>query len=278
MKRFLKLFVNALAVAMLMVASLGLIACAEDEKTVTVELDLAIYNTAENTYYDETTLTVTLYSEYAPKTVESIVSYIKDGYYDDAIFYGLDSNKIMVGDLKMNESGEIYQNAVKPTIAPEFEGGVHFVEDSDLKASEGSIGLYRDWFVRNGHKDNTSVDTGRATWFMPTADISDYNGWFCIFASIDMEDETNKQTMEYLKSAVIDNADTYEVYYTGEYDAEKDAENNGLTFNCEEEVPSSVTVFEPKGEQYASYKQHQIKVAKGASNTCGAKIVSAKII
>ncbi len=277
MKRLIKLMVNLVAIAMLSVACFSLIGCSKTE-TVTVKLNLAIYNSAENSYYDEedTTLTLTLYSDYAEETVKAIVSYIEEGYYDDAIFYGMDSNKIMVGDLKMNASGEIYQNELKPTLIPEFERG--YVQGSDLLVKEGSIGLWRTWNEKDGHTTSTSLDTGRATWFMPTSEITGYNEWFCIFATMDLTDETNLNTITYLKEAVNGaDAETYYIYYTGEYGAD-DLLNNGLDFHCEEEAPDEDVAFEPKGEQYVCYKQQQIKVAKGAGNTCGARIKSAEII
>ncbi len=275
MKRFIKLMVTLLAVVTMLVSSLGLVACSDD-KTVTVELNLAIYNYEESTNYEDTTLTVTLHREYAPETVDAIVSYLEEGYYNDAIFYGMDGNQIMVGDLKMDAEGNIYQNAVKPTLKPEFERGA--VRGSDLKVEEGSIVLWRTWFEKDSHSTNNSLDTGRATWMLPTSAIAGFDEWMCVFATIDLEDSDNANTIANLKSALNDNSDTYEIYYTGEYDAEKDDENNGLTFNCKEEVPEGTTVFEPEGEQYECYKQQQIKVAKGAGNTCGAKIVSAKIV
>ncbi len=274
MKALKKLLVNILAVAMLFVASVSLIGCSS--KTVTVELELAIYNNAEHEYYEDTTLTITLEREYAPETVDAIVSYLEEGYYNDAIFYGVDSDKIMVGDLKMDANGKIVQNTVKPTLKPEFERGA--VSGSDLKLEKGSIGLFRTWYERDGYSVSNSLDTGRATWLMPTSALTDYDDWFCVFATIDLDDDTNKQTIDYLKDAIKNDAETYEIYYTGEYDATKDDENNGLTFHCEEEVDDGVKVFEPKGEQYYCYAQQQIKVVKGAGNICGARIVSATVI
>ena len=279
MKRITKLLVNLLSFAMLIVACCGLFGCSKDVSSVKLELNLAIYNTAEGGYYEDTTLTLTLYKEYAPETVSAIISYVNEGYYNDTFFYSAGGNRIMVGDLKMNDVGEVYQNQVKPTLKPEFERGA--VTGSDLKVKEGSVGIWRTWFVQNSHADNTSLDTGRATMFFPTATVADYDGWFCLFATLDTTDSTNATTLTYLKSA-LENGDEYNVFYTledgAEYDATKDEENNGLTFNCMEEIPEDTVVFDPKGEQYSCYKQNTIKIAKGLGNTCGARIVSAKVI
>ena len=53
-----------------------------------------------------------------------MIKYINDGYYNDAIFYGEKfGDKLFVGDLKMDENGNIYQNEIMPTIEGEFEKG-----------------------------------------------------------------------------------------------------------------------------------------------------------
>ncbi len=277
MKKFLRLFVNLTAIVMLTLACVGLFGCSKSD-IVKVELQLSIYNSAENKYYDQedTTLTIELYRHYAEETVDAILGYIEDGYYDDAIFYGLDSNKIMLGDLKMNASGEIYQNELMPTLTPEFERGA--VQGSDLTVKEGSIGLWRTWPTNSDYKTSNMLDSGRATWFMPTSEISAYNDYFCVFAVMDMDDADNSTTWGYLKAALTDNADTYYVYYTGSYDKDSEERDGGLLFHCEDEQPDEDSVFKPEGAQPDCYKSHQIKVAKGVGNTCGAKIVSAKII
>ncbi len=274
MKRLLKLFVNLTAVAMLMVACMGLFACDKPD-IVKVELQLSIYNNAESKYYDseDTTLTISLYRDYAEETVNNILSYIEEGYYNDAIFYGMDGNKIMVGDLKMNASGLIEKNAVKPNVKPEFEYGA--VKGSDLNVEEGSIGLWRTWPTNESYTTSNLQDSGSATWFMPTSEISSYQGYFCVFAVIDMDDSANSTTWGYLKSA-LENTDTYHVYYTGSYDESSEQADKGLEFNCEEELAEDY--YKPEKDVPACYKNYQIKVAKGAGNACGAKIVSAKIV
>ncbi len=277
MKKLLRLFVNLMAVIMLSVACFSLVGCGGD--VVKVELQLEIYNYADSTTYDkeDTKLTIELYRHLAPDTVNAIIGYIQDGYYDNAIFYGYESNKIMVGDLKMNDAGDIYQNELMPTVDGEFEAGS--VKGSDLKVKEGSIALWRTWYECDSYSITKNQDTGRATWFMPTTELSSYQDYFCVFAVIDLENEANNTTWEYIKTAINDNSESYQVYYTGEYNSDDSVLNNGLTFNCEQEVPDNVTPFAPEGDQFVCYKQHQIKVAMGVnSSSCGAKIVSAKVI
>ncbi len=280
MKRFTKIFVNLLAVSMLFATCLGLFGCNNAEK-IKVELQLSVYNYQEEKFYDaeDTVLTIELYRHLAPTTVDKMVEYIKDGYYNDVIFYGYEGNKIMFGDLKMNDSGEIYQNDIKPQIEGEFANGGTI--GSDLMVEKGNIALWRTWFAGDGYTVSKNQDTGRATWFMPTTDISSYNDYFCVFAVIDMKNEINANTWEYINSAINSNSETYEVYYTGTYDESKADQNNGLIFNCEmgEATVDEDEIFSPEGDQFACYAKHDIKIAKGTSSIpCGAKIVSAKIV
>ena len=282
MKRIKRLFINFVAVVMLVAACFSLTAC-KDVRTM--ELSIEVYDYSENTS-KTVTMTVDLYAHLAPETVNAIEKYVKDGYYDGAIFYQLDgyTSQIMVGDLK-EKDGEIVQNAIKPELPGEFTHGG--TVGSNLVSKKGSIGLWRDWFAYDGtYKSNNGLDSGRATWFIPTAatEMTDYTDWFCVFAQIDLENTDNLDALNLIANAYNSTADIheYEVYYTGEYDAQKKDDNFGLTFNCDLEVlfdeEEIEGLFEAEGAEYASYNHHTIKVAKTADDdTFAAKIISAKM-
>jgi hypothetical protein len=130
------------------------------------------------------------------------------------------------------------------------------------------------------------LDSGRATWYIPTstAEITEYADWFCVFAQIDLTKTANADALNLINNAYSSTAEVseYEVYYTGEYDADKKDANYGLTFNCELEVLFNADevegLFEAEGAEYASYNHHTIKVAKTADDdTFAAKIISAKM-
>ena len=285
MKKITKIMVNLLVAILLATTCFGLVGCSKED-IKTVELTVSVFNYETNTWYDEdeTKITIDLYRHLAPNTVDAIVSYVEEGYYDDTLFYtmGGSLNKIMVGDLKVNDRGDIVQNAIKPQIQGEFEHGGTI--GSNLSVAKGNVALWRTWNAHdNSYNTSRDVHTGRATWFMPTEAISSYDGWFCVFAVIDMEKTENANTWEYVKNAVTKDANTeeYTVYYTGEYDSEKPDENHGLTFNCEDDVNlSSVSdLFKAETEEYVCYNNYKIKVANaGTGRNYGAKIVSAKII
>ena len=263
MKRNIKIFVNLLALVMITLACLSFSACREDIKQI--ELKLAVYNYTTNTE-EELTLKVDLYRHLAPTTVDAIVDYVEGGYYNDAIFYKIDesgrSSQIMLGDLKMNAEGQIYQNNIKPEIKGEFEAGGTI--GSNLVATKGAIGLWRTWTKLDGaYTTSTSTATGRSTWFIPTEAISGYDKYFCIFAQIDLTDAVNLATLDKVIASFADSTKctSYEVYYTGtDYNAEK--ENHGLTFHCEKDFDADEIedLFTAEGEQYVCYDHYTIKV------------------
>ena len=273
-------------VAVLLICTCFGFAGCSGEDIVKVELKISVFNNEDNEWYDEedTTLTIDLYRHLAPATVDAIVGYINEGYYDNAIFYGheKDDTKMFVGDLKMDENGRIYQNEIKPQIEGEFEHGG--TTGSNLDVTKGNVALWRTWYEQDGFSVSNNQHTGRATWFLPVNNIPTYQDWFCVYAVIDFSNETNANTWEYIKNAVMvsGNYETYELYYTGEYQATgKEDANYGLDFHCEKEVLAEHKdgVFNAEGAEYVLYNQQTIRVAEGKlGENCGAKIVSAKVV
>lgn len=225
MKTFKRIMFNVIAAVVLAMSAFCLTAC-EDIKTLQVKI-----RAEENEY----TLTVDLYRHLAPNTVDTIIDYVKEGYYNDALFYKMDgySSQLMVGDLK-EAGGEITLNANKPQIKGEFEN--NGVKGSNLKAASGYIGLWRSWYSHDGsyNLSSSARDSARATWFIPTGDISGYNGNFCIFAQYDSAKKDNAAALEAINGVFADSAkyESYTIYYTGTYDDKAVDNNFGLTFHC----------------------------------------------
>ena len=282
MKRFKKIFINVIAVVMLAVMSIGLTAC-EDIRTIKVTV--SVYDSGSSAMVEKV-LYVDMYRHLAPDTVDAIAAYVQDGYYNDAMFYINEnhSSQIMMGEYKY-DNGAIVKNAVKPAITGEFEKGGTI--GSNLVSEEGSIGLWRSW-VKNSNSYSVSDDardSGSSTWYMPTSSISGYNGWFCVFALVDLENEDNSATWELLKATLSgENASyvEYTVYYTGEYDEDRSfEENHGLTFNCVESDDFDLDAgeyFDAENGQYTCYNKYTLKVpvykVNNAVKGVGAKIVS----
>ena len=293
MKRFKKILVNVLATLLLVVGCFGLSACKED--IVKVKLNVSVYNYAEEDGAvigeQNLTLTVDLYRHVAKNTVNKMIGYINDGYYNNAVFYELESypNQIMLGDLVVKgTAGAPELNEIKPQISGEFEKGG--VSGSNLVAKKGSIGLWRTWtaYDNSYNESNQTMHSGRATWFLPTntasSTLSGYNGWFCIFAQFSLTGD-NEKAFELIQKALEENTTEYVVYYTGEYKENAPDENDGhgLEYHIveaddfkEDEIEG---LFEAKDAQQVCYNHHKVSVPTLASTgAVTAKITSAKVV
>lgn len=263
MKRISKILVKAVALVLLAVACLSSVAC-KDVRSATLTVSYFDNGASQEKEID---FSLDLYRSFAPETVDAMLSYIKDGYYDGCVFYktATESNLLKVGDLKMVD-GQIVKNDIKPTIDGEFENGK--IKGSNLQNKKGSIGLWRSWTEHDGnHMTSTSTDTGRSTWFMPLTEspISTYEGWFCVFAQIDLEAEGAADAFSSI-DALFEDEDCYVeyvIYYTGEYDETKVDEDYGLEFHAElaYEFDENTTVFEAEGDQLVCYNKTTIRVA-----------------
>lgn len=239
MKRFKKILINLVASIMLIASCFGLTACTED--ITQIKVNVSVYNFTESEEngtvgFKDVTLTVDLYGHFAPNTVNTIVSYIKKGYYNDTVFYQSKklSNQIMLGDFVADNGTIKGQTEVMPQIKGEFKHGG--TSGSNLVAKKGVIGLWRTWYAYDGtyNVSNSAMNSGRATWFIPTSEmqatLSSYNDWFCLFACFDVENADNIKAFNLIQSSIEDSSATeYVVYYTGTYDSTKPNENFGLT-------------------------------------------------
>ncbi len=286
MKRRLKLFVNLLAVIIGLSCCFAFTGCREDIKTL--EISVGVYNYEEKEEYEDVKLTVKLYRHLAPQTVDAILSYAKNGYYENTTFYKMSdyNSQIMVGDIVLFQE-RLELLAPKPQIEGEFEKGA--VKGSNLVNQKGSIGLWRTWCAQDasGSKYNASngFNSGRATWYIPTEDINAYNGLFCVFATIDLTSEANTNALNYISEA-LENTTSYVIFYQGEYDSAKADQNYGLSFNSmtstefnqltDEEI-EALNIFEAKDNEYVCYNKTTILVPTFTDGATGAYIKSIKV-
>ncbi len=287
MKALKKTFVLVISLLMTFSVCFSMTACAKDDIRH-IELTVQVYDYENDKMYEteEVTLTLDLYRHFAPQTVDAIIEYVQDGYYDNAIFYQLSdySGQIMFGDLKYSD-GVVTKNALMPTIDGEFANGM--TEGSTLVNKKGSVGLWRTWNAHDGNynRSSTNTDSGRATWFIPTETKTSYNGWFCVFAQIDLNDESNSTALNAISKAFTTSGEyvNYVIYYTGEYDAQNPDSNDGhgLTFHCvkEDYLDEDLDIFEAKDSELVCYNKQVIRVpVTGPSGEIGAKVVSVKVI
>ena len=192
----------------------------------------------------------------------------------------------MLGEFKLVD-GVLTQNVKKDGKLPaemygEFEKNGTI--GSNLTNTAGAIGLWRSWYEENDlnyQNSSESMNSARGVWYMPTTDITAYNGYFCIFAKFSVSD--NASAFDALSNAFAsaDDYTSYIIYYTGEYDGAKENEDYGLTFHSitKEEYDkldktttngkvtinnadgSKTEVFYAEGEQLESYNLHTVKVS-----------------
>ena len=285
MKRFIKIMVNALACVLAAVCCLSFTACEDIKK---MEWNVSVYDTTDKRV-EATTMSIDLYRHVAPETVDSVMASVRNGYYDNTFFYmfeasGEGTSQIMIGNLKYVD-GQIVQNEIDaPTIKGEFES--NGVTASNLKNERGSIGIWRSWYASDTNTYKTSSDarnSGSATLFMPTAGLTNYDGYFAVFAKYDYADDTeNNDALNNLIS-IFGNAENYEnyvVYYTGTYS--EAGKNNGLEFHCvtraEYETAGEIEgLFEAEGQQLVCYNPHVIKVPVVNKNNASKKAIGAII-
>ncbi len=272
MKRLSKIFVNLFAVLMLTVACFSAVGCVE--RITKLNVKVQVYNSAESKM-EEVTLKVKLYGHLAENTVNSILDRVNGGYYNDAVFYKnqSQSNQIMLGDI-VEKDGAIALNSIKaPAIGGEFERAG--VVGSNLKNVKGAIGLWRSWYEKDSYStSDDAMHSGEATWYMPTESITGYDGWFCVFAMLDMDDQDTADAFELIISALDGDTEDYQVYYTGEYDSEKADEDYGLTVNLvASDLFDEEDYFEPEGAQLVKYQKRTVNVPVN-EGVASAKVLS----
>ena len=284
MNKLKKLFISAVAILLSFVCVFGLTACVEDIDEV--DLTISLYS-FEDEEAEEYTFEIELYRHLAPKTVDAIVNYLKDGYYNDTIFYKISdyNSQIMVGDLKYNpdliENEGFYLNDKKATLTGEFKYGG--TTGSNLLNEKGSIGLWRTWAAQDSNYNlgSTGMHSGSATWFIPTYQIPTYNDYFCVFGKYDVDDEENDEMFTALTKLFSNSVyyKTYTIYYTGDYGTNGD----GLTFHCVKSEKfnknniDNLFETEENSSQYVCYNPYEIKVPVNGAGEIAAKIVSANV-
>lgn len=278
MKRLFKKLIGFIAVVVMAISSLTFTACSGNGTTL--EFTVKVYDSSVGKVVEKT-MDIDLYKSVAPKTVDAIVKYAKDGYYNGMTFYIMTSfdgssaysSQIMFGDLSYDAVNKVLALSdtfgEKPFLDGEYKNAGYI--GNNLKNEKGSIGLWRTWQKGDGDSYKTSnwSNTGKATWYIPTSTISDYDDSFCVFGKINLNDETTSNTWSKI-SAVCNNSSltkSFVIYYTGEYTADDAVVNNGLEFHClpteDFEALSEAEkdeVFVPEVGQYVKYAKTTVKI------------------
>ena len=281
MKKIFKVLVNVLALCLGVFAAFTMTAC-KDIKTV--EVKLSIYNYTDNAF-EEKTLTVDLYRHLAPKTVDNVLSAIKDGYYDGAVAYKNEgANYISLGEFKA-DGDSIVKQADRPTVEGEFKA--NGVDGSNLSNKKGYVGLWRSYTKDGGSftVSDSARNSGTAVWYMPTATKADMDGYFAVFGKFDLDSTANSEAFTMMQTVLTgSNYDSYEVFYTGE---SKDALTVHVIKTSELEIDENYdeaagsyggeTIYEAKGSDLASFDKHTVYMPKVENGAFAIVVKSVKI-
>ena len=298
MKKIFKFMVNFFACVMLALTATSFAACEDIKK---MEITVQLYNYSDSVFYEEkdVKITVDLYRHLAPKTVDYFTELADSGFYNGAVFYKISdrSSQINVGDFKFD--GETLSQNLLPDgktpseIYGEFEK--NGTTGSNLQNVKGSIGMWHSWYASSGSNTyKTSSDarnSGKGTFYIPTSSISSYDGYFCVFATIDTSITANATALSALSSVFESSArsSSYVVFFTGEYDENKPQENYGLTFNAvsesefdrgyssDEETYNGEKIFVAEGDQLVDYNRKTVYVPNVQNGSVAAVIKSVKI-
>lgn len=276
MKRLLKLVCCALSVFLLVATCFSLVACEDIKKA---EVTVSVYDASSNKQVEKT-VSVKLYRHLAPNTVDTIMEYAGKGYYDDLVFYKATSysTQVLVGGVKFADGQVVnYTADYVKKIDGEFKAAG--TVGSNLLNENGALGLWRTWYENGNYNKNgdAAFNSGEATLYMPTSTKSDYDGYFCVFGELDLDDEETSDAVSLVLNVLNNSAYTtsYTQYYTGEY--------GSLTYHCvpTDDFDSDTEVFEAKGDQFVSYNKTELKIPvaeiDGVANTVTAKIVKVTI-
>ncbi len=281
MKKHIRKLVNFIAIILVAVFCFSFTACDEANIT-TISVEIQVCDHEEGTS-ETKTINIDLYGHLAPKTVAQIVKYVKEGYYNNTVFY-VDterSEQLMLGMIKLDADGNYVVNELKPTIdVGEFKYGG--TTGSNLKHEKGAVGLWRSWGASDTYQSSNGFGTGRATMYMPmNSNLSGYDDYFCVFGKINLENSAT--TFEKLLNAFgSGNYEEYYMYYTGEFD--ENATNYGLQPHIitadeyselsTEEIEAIFDAEEGQNKQLVEFNKKKIRISKDLTNGAKSAVVN----
>lgn len=183
-----KFFIAFLTLIVATVSAFSFTAC---EKIGKLEFVISVYDVDEAKMVDKT-LTYNLHYSLAPNATAKIKELVKDGYFNDCVFYkqstsnGIStSSQLFFGGLKW-ENGEITQN--DPVAIADADFANNGTYGSNLTNSVGYIGLWRTWNVKQSYS-TSGFQNSYSTMYMPTSSIGSYDDYFCVFAKYSTSDD-----------------------------------------------------------------------------------------
>lgn len=214
MKKFV---IGILTFALSVFTLFSMTAC---DRIVKLTFSLTVYN-EDTSATEQKTLTFDMYENLADSAVAAVRDAVNNGSYDDCVFYKQNtdrgtsiSSQLMFGSLK--RSGSSYVKAEQAAV-PDAEFEKNGVTGSNLTNSVGYLGLWRSWTSTKGYT-TTGYRTSIASLYMPTSDISSYNGYFCVFAKYSAQEDLDLINDIIALFDSSENYTEYTCYYTANTD------------------------------------------------------------
>ncbi len=216
MKKFLITFLTLIVAV---VSAFSFTAC---EKIGKLEFVISVYDADEAKMVDKT-LTYNVHYSLAPNATAKIKELVKDGYFNDCVFYKQSTSngtsttsQLFFGGLN-RKNGEITQNT--SVTIPDADFKYNGTEGSNLTNSVGYIGLWKTWNTKKSYS-TSGQETTYSTMYMPTSSLSSYDGYFCVFAKY-----SSSEDLDLIKDiAKLFDTEDYVTEYTCYYSANDDGE------------------------------------------------------
>lgn len=183
-----KFFIAFLTLIVATVSAFSFTAC---EKIGKLEFVISVYDVDEAKMVDKT-LTYNLHYSLAPNATAKIKELVKEGYFNDCVFYkqstsnGIStSSQLFFGGLN-RKNGKITQN--DPIAIADADFANNGTYGTNLTNSVGYIGLWRTWNVKQSYS-TSGFQNSYSTMYMPTSSISSYDDYFCVFAEYSTSDD-----------------------------------------------------------------------------------------
>ncbi|MBO4594840.1 MAG: hypothetical protein J5697_03970 [Clostridia bacterium] len=117
-------------------------------------------------------------------------------------------------------------------------------------------------------KTDAGMNSGTAVWYMPTTTLSGYDGYFAVFAKIDMDNEANSSAFAAVQAIFSDtHYENYEVFYTGDsadaltvHVIKTDDLSSDAEYDATEGTYGGVKIYSATGADLVSLNRRTVRI------------------
>lgn len=155
-------------------------------------------------FEDGRELSIVLYRDFAPKTVEYFLELCEDGYYDGMILSDFRPDKIGGGDYKINGNSITAYDELYDLRGEFSKNGVEISQNGPTHG-KGTLSM---WNQKSGStdKDSSYNKTNNSFFFSTGSASSSYDGHYAIFGYVERK---SMETFEELMDEETADADNY---------------------------------------------------------------------